>query len=114
VHLAARRKQQKRRYTVGMSILLFVSTALLLWLISPVLVAAMEAPFSLLQTWIRFVTTALTMAHSFTEVGKVILRVVGGLIPTSAWTFAFSLFGIIGMLWVVSLQTVLGRAKLTA
>ena len=114
LRLAARRKQQRRRYMIGLSILLFASMAVLLWLLSPLLAQVMEAPFSLLQSWLRFITTALTMAHSFTEVGKVIFRVVGGFIPASAWGFAFSLFGVLGMLWAISLQTVLGRVKAAA
>ncbi|MBT3189109.1 MAG: hypothetical protein HN736_04950 [Anaerolineae bacterium] len=102
--LAARRKAQKRRYFYGGLILLLSGTGLLLWFSFPTLSVFFSSPVTLLSTWASFIVSTISFLRVFSEVGRVLLNVATGFIPTSTLGFSLSLFSILGMLLIASSQ----------
>lgn len=105
--LAAQRKAQKRRYIFGGLILLLSGAGLLVWLVSPMLLAALSSPTTVLSTWASFIVSTLSLLRVFSEVGRVVLRVATGFVPTSTLSFSLSIFSILGMLLISSSQKLL-------
>ena len=102
--LAAQRKTQKRRHFFGGLILLLSGAGLLLWFVSPMLMATLSSPTTVLSAWVSFVVSALSLLQVFSEVSRVVLRVATGFIPTTTITFAVSAFSLLGMFLISSTQ----------
>lgn len=105
--LAKERAARRNRYFIGSIILFFSSGLFLTWLLYPLFSAITSTPLTFLQSWVDFISSVLTMAQSFTEVGRVVLRVVGDFIPVSALALGLGVVGALGAMWAVSMQTVL-------
>ena len=95
--LAAQRKAQKRRYFFGGLILFLSGVGTLLWLVSPVLTAALSSPADILTTWVSFIVASLAFIQTFSEAGRVVLRVATGFISPTTWAFSLSFLSILGM-----------------
>ena len=95
--LAVQRKAQKRRYFFGGLILFLSGVGTLLWLVSPVLTAALSSPADILTTWVSFIVASLSFIQTFSEAGRVVLRVATGFISPTTWAFSLSFLSILGM-----------------
>ncbi len=104
IRLAAQRKAQKRRYFFGGLILLLSGVGVLFWQVSPTLLAALSSPTTILSTWASFIVSTLSLLRVFSEVGRVVLRVATGFVPTSTLSFSLSFFSILGMFLIASSQ----------
>ena len=102
--LAAQRKAQKRRYFFGGLILLLSGAGILIWQASPMLLVALSSPTRVLSTWVSFIVSTLSLLRVLSEVGRVVLRVATGFVPTSTLSFSLSIFSILGMLLIASSQ----------
>ncbi len=109
--LAVQRKTQKRRYFFGGLILLLSGAGLLLWFISPTLIATLSSPTTVLSAWVSFVVSTLSLLQVFSEVGRVVLRVATGFVPTTALTFSLSFFSLLGMFLISSSQKLLRQTQ---
>jgi hypothetical protein len=109
--LAAQRKAQKRRYFFGGLILLLSGGGLLLWFLSPMIMATLSSPTTVLSAWVSFVVSTLSLLQLFSEVGRVVLRVATGFFPTTALTFSLSFFSLLGMYLISSSQKLLRQTQ---
>ena len=102
--LVAQRKAQKRRYFFGGAILLLGGMIIILWLLSPILPAALHTPWQLLLSWADALVIFISSAKMIGELGQVLLRVIANFIPAYAWGLGITLFAALSLMWVSSIQ----------
>ena len=102
--LAAQRKMQRRRYFFGGIILFLGGMGFILWQVSPILPAALHAPWQLLLSWADALVIFISSAKMIGELGQVLLRVIANFIPAYAWVLGMTLFAALSLMWVSSVQ----------
>jgi hypothetical protein len=106
--LAAERKAQRQRSFIGLTLLLLVGTAVLLWLTGPYLALFAQSPARMVTSWVsNLVYLGLTL-RAVGLIGNTLLGMLSSFVPSYAWALSFALFGGIGSLWALSFRR-LGR-----
>jgi len=102
--LAVRRSVQRRRNYWGAFILVVGAAFILTWFFLPYLHWITLSPMQMFITWITTLNLVLTSLLAYGRAGSVILRVASGFIPVYFWVGVFTLTGLFGLLWVVSVH----------
>lgn len=102
--LVAQRKAQRKRYLFGGLILLFSAIGVGIWLALPILSVALFSPTTLLVSWANTLASTVSFFQALFETGDVILRVAVGFIPAEAWVFSLSLFSLLSIVLMISVQ----------
>jgi hypothetical protein len=102
--LAARRSAQRRRNFWGIFVLAVAAVGMLLWLAFPYLKWVSLSPMDVFITWITTLELVLTSLLAYGRAGSVILRVASNFVPVYLWVAVFTLTGLFGLLWVVSIR----------
>ncbi len=89
-----------------------IGAALLFVLILSQILATFNSPSEVLVYWVGQVTTLLSEANAMQEVGFILFRTIGGVVPDSYWMVLFSTLSVLCVLWILSLQHILFRGGL--
>jgi len=101
--LAAQRIADRRRRLWGLIVFLVGGVGLLLWLISPFLLALINSPAQWITIVIGYMLFIVTSVQTMADVAIVFLRVVPGFIPSYIWMAFVSALAGFGLLWTVSI-----------
>jgi anti-sigma factor RsiW len=101
--LAAQRIADRRRRLWGVIVFLVGGVGLLLWLISPFLLALIDSPAQWITIVIGYMLFIVTSIQTMADVALVFLRVVPAFIPPYVWMVFVSAMAGFGLLWTVSI-----------
>ncbi len=115
--LAAERKIQRRRTSIGLVLLTLVSIGVVLWLMTPALPYLSLSPAQLFITWVSALIYLSTAVQAIATISNVLSRVVLDLVPLSLWAISLVAASGLSALWLSTLrkrskQKVYSRARL--
>jgi hypothetical protein len=101
--LAAEKTAERRRRILGSIFFALGGMLLLGWLASPYLAGFFQSPASWIAALVEMAVFILTTLQASVEAGKVILDVLGRLLPPFGWMVIVSGVAGISLLWSVSI-----------
>lgn len=101
--LAAQNIADRRRRLWGLIVFLLGGAGVLLWLVSPFLLALFNSPGQWITVLIGYVLFIVTSLQAMADVALVFLRVVPGFIPAYVWMVILSALAGLGLLWTISI-----------
>ncbi|MCB9111845.1 MAG: hypothetical protein H6634_11410 [Anaerolineales bacterium] len=101
--LAAQKALERRRLLWGMILLIAIGLGVFGWFVAPFVVAFSEAPLQWLLTAGSYFLYVLTSLEAFSEVIRILARIMPDFIPPYAWMVLLSAFAGMGLLWIVSI-----------
>lgn len=101
--LAAQKIAERRRRFWGLIVLIVSGAGLLSWAVAPYAYTFISAPVEWLTAAIGYFLFLFTSAQAFSEILKVMARILPNFIPPYAWMIIFSTLAGLGLLWIVSI-----------
>jgi hypothetical protein len=111
LRLAAQRRAVRARNRWGFLILVVSVISILTWLAWPVLKIVLQSPMDLVTSWFSDLVSLWAAVQAMSHVSAVLIRVVPGFIPASAWAVLLLATGGFSLLWAFSLRKVSQRAQ---
>jgi len=109
--LAAQRRAVQARNRWGFLILIMSVIGILTGLAWPVLKSVVQSPMDLVTTWFSDLVSLWAALQAMSHVSAVLIRVVPGFIPASAWAVILLAGGGCSLLWAFSLRKLTQRAQ---
>lgn len=101
--LAARKLAERRRRLWGSVLFTAGGLALLMWLLSPYLMAFFSAPATWISALVEWVVFIITTIQALAQAGSVLLQVAPAFLSPFIWMILVSAFAGIGLLWSISI-----------
>jgi hypothetical protein len=101
--LAAQKIVERRRRLWGLFVLILSGVSLLGWFAAPYIYAFVSAPVEWLTAAVGYFLFLFTSAQAFSEILKVMARILPGFIPPYVWMVMFSALAGLGLLWIISM-----------
>lgn len=101
--LAVQKVVERRRRLWGLFVLIVGGVSLLGWLAAPYIYAFVSAPVEWLTAAVGYFLFLFTSAQAFSEILKVMARILPGFVPPYAWMVFLSALAGMGLIWVVSI-----------
>jgi len=111
VRLAAQKRSVRVRNFWGFLILVVSVVSILTWLAWPVLKIVLQSPLDLLVSWLSNLVSLWASLQAMSHVSAVLLRVMPGFIPVSAWAVLLLAAGGCSLLWAFSLVKLTKNAQ---
>ncbi len=106
VKLEKRRREQAWRQVAGTIVLVLGGFALVYWLASPIILAAIQSPAAWLTAAVGYFLFVLTSLRVLSEASAILLRVVPAFITPAGWIGLTLGAAGLGYLWTVSIWRV--------
>jgi hypothetical protein len=103
VRLAERKLAEQRKRLWGSVLFTLGGLALLMWMISPYLLAFASAPATFIAALVQWGVFIVTTIEAVAQAGSVLLRIVPDFLSPFAWMVLISAIAGIGLLWSVSI-----------
>lgn len=101
--LAAQKIAERRRRLWGLIVLILGGVSLLAWFTAPYIYAFLSSPIEWLTASIGYFLFLFTSLQAFSEILKVLTRMVPNFIPPYVWMVMISTLAGMGLIWVVSI-----------
>ena len=101
--LAAQKVAERRRRLWGLIVLIVSGVGLLSWFAAPYVYAFIAAPVEWLTAAVGYFLFMFTSMQAFSEILRVLSRMVPNFIPPYAWMVLLSTFAGLGLIWIVSI-----------
>lgn len=101
--LAVQKIAERRRRLWGLFVLIFSGVGLLGWFAAPYVYAFISAPVEWLTAAIGYFLFVFTSAQAFSEILRVMARILPSFIPPYVWMVMFSAMAGVGLLWIISI-----------
>lgn len=101
--LIQRRREQRWRQVIGSLVLVLGGVGLIYWLAGPWVQEMMRSPAEWITAAVGYFLFILTSIQTFSEVGRVLLRVIPHFVPPFGWVFLSLSVGGLTVLWMVSI-----------
>lgn len=101
--LAAQKVAERRRRLWGLFILILSGVGLLGWAVAPYAYAFVSAPVEWLTAAIGYFLFVFTSAQAFSEILRVMARILPSFVPPYVWMMFFSALAGMGLVWIVSM-----------
>lgn len=101
--LAAQKVAERRRRFWGLIVLIVGGLGLLSWAVAPYVYAFISAPVEWLTAAVGYFLFLFTSAQAFSEILKVLARILPSFIPPYVWMVMLSALAGLGLLWIVSI-----------
>ena len=108
--LAAWRREQLRRQSIGTVILVLIGVGLLYALAGPAMLEAVRSPAAWLGEVAVYAVEVFALVRVVGQVGGILLRHVPAMLPTGTWTMLVLSGGLLGVMWIVAMRR-LARAS---
>ena len=103
LRLAAQKRALRVRNLWGFLILILSVVSILAWLAWPLVKVVLRSPVDVLVSWLSNLVSLWASLQALSHVSAVLLRVVPGFIPASAWAILLLAAGGCSLLWAFSL-----------
>jgi len=103
LRLAAQKRALRARNLWGFLILVVSVVSILAWLAWPLVKIVLRSPVDVLVSWLSNLVSLWASLQAMSHVSAVLLRVVPGFIPASAWAILLLAAGGCSLLWAFSL-----------
>lgn len=101
--LAAQKIAERRRKLWGLIVLVFSGVGLLSWFAAPYIYAFISAPVEWFTASVGYFLYIFTSLQAFSEIMKILSRIVPSFISPYAWMVILSSMAGLGLVWVVSI-----------
>lgn len=101
--LAAQKIAERRRKLWGLIVLVVSGLGLLSWFAAPIVYAFIAAPVEWLTAAVGYFLFMFTSMQAFSEIIRVLSRMVPNFIPPYAWMVLISSLAGLGLIWIVSI-----------
>ena len=101
--LAAQKIAERRRRLWGLIVLIVSGAGLLGWFAAPFVNAVISAPIEWLTAAVGYFLFMFTSMQAFSEIVRVLSRMLPAFIPPYAWMVLVSALGGMGLIWIVSI-----------
>ena len=101
--LAAQKIAERRRRLWGLIVLVVSGLGLLSWFAAPFVYAFIAAPVEWLTAAVGYFLFMFTSMQAFSEIIRVLSRMVPNFIPPYAWMVLISSLAGLGLIWIVSI-----------
>lgn len=101
--LAAQKIAERRRKLWGLIVLVVSGLGLLSWFAAPFVYAFIAAPVEWLTAAVGYFLFMFTSMQAFSEIIRVLSRMVPNFIPPYAWMVLISSLAGLGLIWIVSI-----------
>ena len=101
--LAAQKIAERRRKLWGLIVLVVSGLGLLSWFAAPFVYAFIAAPVEWLTAAVGYFLFMFTSMQAFSEIIRVLSRIVPNFIPPYAWMVLISSLAGLGLIWIVSI-----------